>query len=549
MNTNEVISNRAIQLAGGQLGTKSPIHPNDHVNMGQSSNDTFPTAMHIAAIQAIHGHLLPSVQALQQAIDARARQWQDVVKIGRTHLQDAVPLTVGQEWSGYAHQLAQAIDRVTTSAEGLHELAAGGTAVGTGLNAPPGFGEQVAAEIAAATGHPFRTAANKFAAQGGLDAMVGASAGLRALAVPLMKIANDIRWLASGPRCGLGELILPANEPGSSIMPGKVNPTQCEAMVMVCIQVLAEDSAIVFAGSQGNFELNAMRPVIISNFLHSATILADACAKLRQYCIKGTELHRDQVDSYVNRSLMLVTALSPAIGYDKASAIAHKANDQGTTLRQAALATGYISAAAAELIEAAARSGVPEHAAGALERLSDSALASGSDWALGIEACARALLSEGESAETRYREAIDRLGRTRVRLALARAHLLYGEWLRRENRRIDAREQLRTAHQMLTSMGADGFAERAARELRATGELVRKRTTETPLQLTARETQISRLAGDGQSNPEIAAQLFMSPRTVEYHLHKVFTKLDISSRNQLHGVLASRGNEGPRQAP
>jgi fumarate hydratase, class II len=343
MNVNEVISNRAIQLAGGQLASKTPIHPNDHVNMGQSSNDTFPTAMHIAAVREIREHLLPSVQALQQAIEAKARLWKDVVKIGRTHLQDAVPLTVGQEWSGYAHQLAQAAGRVTASAEGLYELAAGGTAVGTGLNAPPGFGEEIAAEIARETGYPFRTAASKFAAQGGLDAMVGASAGLRALAVPLMKISNDIRWLASGPRCGIGELILPANEPGSSIMPGKVNPTQCEAMVMVCIQVLSEDSAIAFAGSQGNFELNAMRPVIISNFLHSATILADACAKLREYCIEGTELNRDQIGTYVNRSLMLVTALSPVIGYDKASAIAHKASDQGTTLREAALASGYIS--------------------------------------------------------------------------------------------------------------------------------------------------------------------------------------------------------------
>jgi fumarate hydratase class II len=343
MNVNEVISNRAIQLTGGQLGSKKPVHPNDHVNMGQSSNDTFPTAMHVAAVQAVREHLLPSVQALRHAIDAKARQWRDVVKIGRTHLEDAVPLTIGQEWSGYAHQLTQAIDRVSTSADGLYELAAGGTAVGTGLNAPPGFAEAIAAEIAELTGRPFRTAANKFAAQGGLDAMVGASAGLRALAVPLMKIANDIRWLSSGPRCGIGELILPANEPGSSIMPGKVNPTQCEAMVMVCIQVLSEDSAIAFAGSQGNFELNAMRPVIISNFLHAATILADACDKLRQYCIEGTELNRDQIGTYVNRSLMLVTALSPVIGYDKASAIAHQANDQGTTLREAALASGYIS--------------------------------------------------------------------------------------------------------------------------------------------------------------------------------------------------------------
>jgi fumarate hydratase, class II len=344
MNVNEVISNRAIQLCGGELGSKRPVHPNDDVNMGQSSNDTFPTAMHVAAVQATHDRLLPSVGALRQIIEAKARQWKDVVKIGRTHLEDAVPLTVGQEWSGYAHQLSQAMDRMTASAEGLYELAAGGTAVGTGLNAPEGFGEQIAAEIAKQTGHPFRTAVNKFAAQGGLDAMVGASAGLRALAVPLMKIANDIRWLASGPRCGLSELILPANEPGSSIMPGKVNPTQCEAMVMVCIQVLADDSAIAFAGSQGNFELNAMRPVIINNFLHSATILGDACGKLREYCIEGTELDRDQIDDYVNRSLMLVTALSPVIGYDKASAIAHRANDDGTTLREAALASGYVSA-------------------------------------------------------------------------------------------------------------------------------------------------------------------------------------------------------------
>jgi fumarate hydratase, class II len=345
MNVNEVISNRAIQLAGGELGSKTPVHPNDDVNMGQSSNDTFPTAMHIAAVRAVHEHLLPSARALQQAIAGKAGQWQDVVKIGRTHLEDAVPLTVGQEWSGYAAQLDQALDRVLSTASGLQELAAGGTAVGTGLNAPDGFGEQIATEIARQTGQPFRTAANKFAAQGGLDAMAAASAGLRGLAVALMKIANDIRWLASGPRCGLSELTLPANEPGSSIMPGKVNPTQCEAMVMVCIQVLAEDGAIAFAGSQGNFELNAMRPVIINNFLHSATILAGACGKLREYCIEGTQLHTGQIEDYVNRSLMLVTALSPVIGYDKASAIAHKANDEGTTLREAALATGYVSAA------------------------------------------------------------------------------------------------------------------------------------------------------------------------------------------------------------
>jgi len=345
MNTNEVISNRAIQLVGGTLGSKTPVHPNDHVNMGQSSNDTFPTAMHIAAVTQIHEHLIPKVQALQEAFQAKSREWMGVVKIGRTHLQDAVPVTVGQEWSGYAHQLTQALDRIEDSSRGLYELAVGGTAVGTGLNAPPGFGVSVAAELADLTGYPFTTADNKFSALGGLDAMVGASAGLRALAVPLMKIANDLRWLASGPRCGLGELLLPANEPGSSIMPGKVNPTQCEAMVMVCIQVLAEDNAVAFAGSQGNFELNAMRPIIINNFLHSATILADACEKLREYCIEGTTLHSEQIDQYVNRSLMLVTALSPVIGYDKASTIAHKANDEGTTLREAALATGYIDAA------------------------------------------------------------------------------------------------------------------------------------------------------------------------------------------------------------
>ena len=344
MNTNEVISNRAIQLVGGTLGSKTPVHPNDHVNMGQSSNDTFPTAMHIAAVTQVQEQLIPKVQALQSAFGAKSREWMGVVKTGRTHLQDAVPVTVGQEWSGYAQQLAQAIERVHDSSLGLYELAVGGTAVGTGLNAPAGFGASVAAEIAGLTGYPFTTAANKFSALGGLDAMVGASAGLRALAVPLMKIANDLRWLASGPRCGFGELLLPANEPGSSIMPGKVNPTQCEAMVMVCIQVLAEDSAVAFAGSQGNFELNAMRPIVINNFLHSATILADASEKLRLYCVEGTTLHREQIDQYVDRSLMLVTALSPVIGYDKASTIAHKANDEGTTLREAALATGYIDA-------------------------------------------------------------------------------------------------------------------------------------------------------------------------------------------------------------
>jgi fumarate hydratase class II len=343
MNVNEVISNRAVQLVGGRLGSKEPIHPNDDVNMGQSSNDTFPTAMHIAAVKEVTDQLVPSVGALRDSIIAKARQWVDVVKIGRTHLEDAVPLTVGQEWSGYAAQLSDALDLVTASLHSLYNLSVGGTAVGTGLNAPEGFGAAVAATIADLTGQPFVSAPNKFAAQGGLDAMVAASAGLRALAVALMKIANDIRWLASGPRCGISELILPANEPGSSIMPGKVNPTQCEAMVMVCIQVLSEDSCVAFAGSQGNFELNAMRPIIINNFLHAARILGDACAKFREYCIEGTELNEPQIDRFVAGSLMLVTALSPVIGYDKASAIAHKANDEGTTLREAAIASGVLA--------------------------------------------------------------------------------------------------------------------------------------------------------------------------------------------------------------
>jgi fumarate hydratase class II len=344
MNVNEVISNRAIQLVGGVLGSKQPVHPNDDVNMGQSSNDTFPTAMHIAAVLEIHPRLLPRVRALHSAISAKSQQWHDVVKIGRTHLEDAVPLTVGQEWSGWAAQLDTAANRVSASRHELYRLAAGGTAVGTGLNAPHDFGPDIAAQIASLIGKPFVTAPNKFEAQGGLDAIVAAAAALRGLAVTLMKIANDIRWLASGPRTGIGELKLPANEPGSSIMPGKVNPTQCEAMVMVCIQVLGDDSAVAFAGSQGNLELNAMRPIVINNFLHSARILGDAAEKLQTYCIDGVELNRDQIDEYVRRSLMLVTALSPIIGYDKASAIAHDAERTGRTLRESALDSGAITA-------------------------------------------------------------------------------------------------------------------------------------------------------------------------------------------------------------
>ncbi|MBB5343305.1 class II fumarate hydratase [Tunturibacter empetritectus] len=342
MNVNEVISNRAIQLLGGVLGSKAPIHPNDHVNMAQSSNDTFQTAMHIASALEVKRYLLPRVEALALAIEGKAKQWRDVVKIGRTHLEDAVPLTVGQEWSGYAIQLRDAMALIDRSLDGIYQLAAGGTAVGTGLNAPPHFGEDIAAKIGELTGMPFVTAPNKFAAQGSLDAMVNAHAALRSLAVALMKIANDMRWLASGPRCGLGELVLPANEPGSSVMPGKVNPTQCEAVVMICIQVIGDDAAVAFAGSQGNFELNAMRPIIINNFLHSARILADGCEKFRIFSVEGTMLNEKRIAQFVQNSLMLVTALSPVIGYDKASKIAHKAHDEETTLRQAALATGWI---------------------------------------------------------------------------------------------------------------------------------------------------------------------------------------------------------------
>jgi len=343
MNVNEVIANRAIQLAGGVIGSKDPVHPNDHVNMGQSSNDTFPTAMHIAAVRAVHDEVIPSVTALRDAIKARAVRWRDVVKIGRTHLEDAVPLTVGQEWSGYARQLTQGAEGLSRACADLYELAAGGTAVGTGLNAPPGFAAQVAELIAAETGYPFVTAANKFAALAASDAVAAASAGLRGLAVPLAKIASDIRLLGSGPRAGLGELILPANEPGSSIMPGKVNPTQCEAMLMVCAQVLGNDTAIAFAASGGNLELNTMRPVIIANFLHSARLLAGACKAFRVFCIEGAELNEARIAEHVGRSLMLVTALSPVIGYDHAAEIAHKADHEGTTLREAALSLGYIT--------------------------------------------------------------------------------------------------------------------------------------------------------------------------------------------------------------
>jgi len=340
MNLNEVISNRCIQLVGGTLGSQQPIHPNDHVNMGQSSNDTFPTAMHIAAHKMATEKTTPALRRLRDALQAKSKQWADVVKIGRTHLEDAVPLTVGQEWSGYVGALDDAIAEVEHVTGGLLQVAMGGTAVGTGLNAPLGFGEQVAAQIAAMTGAPFVTAANKFTAQGTLDRMVRAHAGLRAAAVTLFKIANDLRWLGSGPRTGIGELLFPENEPGSSIMPGKVNPTQAEAMLMVAIQVIASDVAITMGGAEGNFELNAFRPILIDNYLHSALIMADMCDHFREFMIEGTKLNQAKLKDNIDRSVMMVTALSPVIGYDKAAEISYYAIDHDLTLKQAALAKG-----------------------------------------------------------------------------------------------------------------------------------------------------------------------------------------------------------------
>ncbi|WLQ33434.1 class II fumarate hydratase [Streptomyces castrisilvae] len=340
MNVNEVISNRCIQLVGGELGTKRPVHPNDHVNMSQSSNDTFPTAMHIAADTMLHQHVLPQLDDLQKALSDKSRQWNDVVKIGRTHLEDATPLTVGQEWSGYAAMVQDARDALVADSSGLPRLAVGGTAVGTGLNTAQGFDGRMAEAIADLTGRPFVTAPNKFAAQGSLDALVRCSGGLRNLAVTLFKIANDLRWLGSGPRAGLHELVLPSNEPGSSIMPGKVNPTQAEAMLMVAIQVIGNDTTVAVAGKEGNFELNAFRPIILANLLHSMRIMGDMCNHFRRFMIEGTTLDKRRIKEYVDSSVMMVTALSPVIGYDKASAIAHKAMDEDLTLRQAAIACG-----------------------------------------------------------------------------------------------------------------------------------------------------------------------------------------------------------------
>jgi fumarate hydratase class II len=343
MNANEVISNRAIEIAGGVMGSKKPIHPNDDVNMSQSSNDTFPTAMYIAAAEQWN-ELIPAIQEVHDAIDAKAREFADVVKIGRTHLQDATPLTVGQEMSGWANLLARNIERLKMAMPGLLELAIGGTAVGTGLNSHPEFGERAAKKIAELTGLPFKSHPNKFAALSAHDEIVFASGALKTLAGSLMKIANDIRWLASGPRCGLGELILPENEPGSSIMPGKVNPTQSEAMTMVCVQVFGNDVTITFAGSQGNFELNVFKPVMIYNLLHSIRLLHDASHGFVEYCIKGIELNREQIEKYVKDSLMLVTALNPHIGYDKAAQVAKNAHKKKISLKESAVELGFLTA-------------------------------------------------------------------------------------------------------------------------------------------------------------------------------------------------------------
>ena len=342
MNANEVISNRAIEIAGGVLGSKSPVHPNDDVNMSQSSNDTFPTAMYIAGAEQLN-KLVPAIQTIYDAIAAKAEEFKDVVKIGRTHLQDATPLTVGQEMSGWASLVERDIERLKLAEPGLLELAIGGTAVGTGLNSHPEFPERAAKKIAELTGLPFKSHPNKFAALSAHDEIVFASGALKTLAASLWKIANDIRWLASGPRCGLGELILPENEPGSSIMPGKVNPTQSEAMTMVCVQVFANDLAVTLAGSQGNFELNVFKPVMIHNFLHSIRLLHDAAHGFVDYCITGIELNRPQIDEYLQDSLMLVTALNPHIGYDKAAQVAKNAHKQGISLRESAIALGFLS--------------------------------------------------------------------------------------------------------------------------------------------------------------------------------------------------------------
>jgi fumarate hydratase, class II len=343
MNVNEVISNRCCQLAGTELGSKSPVHPNDHVNMSQSSNDTFPTAMHIAAAVGVTSRLVPAVSALRDAIAAKAQAWKDVVKIGRTHMQDATPLTLGQEWSGYAAMLSDDVERIEGALGGVYRLALGGTAVGTGLNAAPDFAASAVAEIARHTNLPFAEAPNKFAAQGAHDALVQLSGTLRTLAVSLYKIANDIRLLSCGPRAGFSELLIPENEPGSSIMPGKVNPTQAEALTMIAVQVMGADAAVGFGGASGYLEMNVYKPLMIFNVISSITLLTDGCTNFRKFLVEGTEPNRGRIEQYVERSLMLVTALAPVIGYDKASQIAHHALEQDLTLKQAALELGFVS--------------------------------------------------------------------------------------------------------------------------------------------------------------------------------------------------------------
>ncbi len=343
MNANEVISNRAIEIAGGEMGSKTPVHPNDDVNKSQSSNDTFPTAMYIASAERLNA-LIPEVQKVADAIRAKADEYKDVVKIGRTHLQDATPVTVGQEFGGWASLIERDIERLRMVLPGLMDLAIGGTAVGTGLNAHPEFADRAAAEIAKLTGLPFKSHPDKFAALSAHDELVFASGGLKTLAASLMKIANDIRWLASGPRCGIGEISLPENEPGSSIMPGKVNPTQSEAMTMVCVQVFGNDAAIGFAGSQGNFELNVFKPVMVHNFLHSVRLIHDACHGFVDYCIAGIELDRENIDHYLRNSLMLVTALNQHIGYDNAAKIAKNAHKKGISLKESAVELGLLAA-------------------------------------------------------------------------------------------------------------------------------------------------------------------------------------------------------------
>jgi fumarate hydratase class II len=343
MNTNEVISNRAIEISGGKLGSKNPVHPNDDVNMAQSSNDTFPTAMHIAAVSEIHRRLIPMVTQLRDTLAAKVEEFDGIIKIGRTHLMDAVPLTLGQEFSGYVAQLTKGLERIDGCLPNLYELALGGTAVGTGLNTHPEFAVRSAAKISELTGHPFVTAGNKFESLAGHDAIVEASGVMKTLACSLMKIANDVRWLASGPRCGVGELTLPANEPGSSIMPGKVNPTQPEAMTMVAAQVIGNDTTVAVGGSSGNFELNVFKPVMIYNLLQSIRLLSDACEAFNDHCAVGIKANRDNIEKHLQQSLMLVTALNPHIGYDNAAKVAKKAFQENLTLKESVVALGLLS--------------------------------------------------------------------------------------------------------------------------------------------------------------------------------------------------------------